>query len=67
MLGVGVGVLAADSQSTSAVLGIGPPFGTVDQIFTFLFLLCLTITFFFFRRLLLCRENGSVDYSAITH
>jgi hypothetical protein len=30
-LGVGVGVrLAADSQSTS--LGIGPPFGTLDQI-----------------------------------
>jgi hypothetical protein len=29
-------------------LGIGPLFGILDQIFTLLFLLCLTITFFFF-------------------
>jgi hypothetical protein len=48
-------------------LGIGPPFGNRDQIFILFFLLRLTITFFFFRRRLLWRENGSVVYSALTH
>jgi hypothetical protein len=39
--------------SRQVSLGIGPPFGTLDQIFILLFLFRLTITFFFFRRRLL--------------
>jgi hypothetical protein len=65
--GVGVGVvLAADSQSTSAS-GYRASLWDPWQDFILLFLLRLTITFFFFRRRLLWRENGSVVYSAVTH
>jgi hypothetical protein len=61
----GVGVLTADSQSTSSS-GYRASLWDPWPDFILLFFLRLTITLFFIRRRLLWRENGSVVYSAIT-
>jgi hypothetical protein len=54
------------TDSRPVRLGIGHPFGTLDQILSCSFSFRLTITWFFFLRRPLWRENGSVVYSGIT-
>jgi hypothetical protein len=63
--GVGIGVLEADSQSTSSS-GYRASLRDPWPDFILLFFLRLAVTLFFFRRRLLWWENGSVVYSAIT-
>jgi hypothetical protein len=65
ILGAGA-LLAADRQSTSSS-GYRASFWDPWPNFILLFFFRLTITWFFFLRRSLWRENGSVVYSAITH